>query len=174
MKFFLLVVAAVIMTTATVNAQDNVKKSSGTKFGIAANAGFSTVDVYKFVYGADVQADFPATSSLKITASLGYEIYHWKIPGSSFTGNTAQIPILAGVKYLLSTNLYAHGQIGYSVKGNAGDPFLMPNGNGFAFALSGGYIMGNLDLGIKYLATHPGGSDLGGIVARVAYNLGGK
>lgn len=175
MKKVLFFIAAFTITAASVNAQDKVTHAGGTKFSVAVNAGFPTAADFKFAYGADAQVDIPAGTSLRITGSIGYENFHWKVSGgtSSFDGNVSQIPILAGVKYFLSSNFYGHGQIGYAVKGSSGNT-LMPNDNGFAFAISGGYVMGNLDIGIKYLATHPGGSDLGAVIARLAYTLGSK
>lgn len=174
----LLFFTAVIFATVSVQAQKTVTTPRGTKFEIAANVGSSTAAEYKMAYGADIEADFPVSTHANITGSLGYEHFHWEVAGNSFSGNTNQIPILAGLKYFLSTYFYAHGQIGYSLKGNTSstqsNQLGFTNDNSLAYALSLGYNPGSWDIGVKYLATRPGGSDLGGVVLRVAYSLGHK
>ncbi len=140
--------------------------SSGNKttFGIAVNGGVPTNNFYTIVFGADLQADIAASEGLKITASAGYENYSVKTKFGG--GHYSFIPVLAGAKFNLSTNLYGHAQLGYAFSTTSG------GGGSFAYAPSIGYVFSpNLDLSVKYLGLSRGGGTLGAVLARLAYNF---
>lgn len=163
MKKLFLAVAAITITAVTVNAQTN--------FSIAGNIGTGTSSGYKLAAGGDVQVDIPATTGLKITASAGYENYSYSVnlgaPYGTVKVNFGFIPILAGAKFNLSTNLYGHAQLGYSVSTSSG------GGGSFTYAPSLGYMFSkNFDVAIKYLALSSNGSTAGAVLARLAYTLG--
>jgi len=165
MKKLVLAFAVITITAATVNAQ-------GTTFSIAANAGAGTTQYYGLTAGGDLQVDIPATTGLKITVSGGYENFAYKVPVTTgnVKGHSSFIPLLAGAKFNLSTNLYGHAQLGYSISTISG-------GKGaFTYAPSLGYKLSpNFDLSAKYLGLSFGsgaGSTLGAIVARLAYTFG--
>ena len=157
----LLLAAAIIITAASVQAQTN--------FSIAGNIGVGTYSGSTLVAGGDIQVDFPATTGLKITASAGYENYGFKFTVGSTTvkGHTSFIPLLAGAKFNLSTNLYGHAQLGYSINTASG------GGGAFTYAPSLGYMVSpNFDIAVKYIGLSNNGSTMGGVVARFAYTLG--
>jgi len=136
-----------------------------TKISIAANIGAPTTTGYKLAYGVDLQADFPVASALAITASAGYENYHWKVGG--YSDNVGYIPLLGGAKFNFGeSKAYGHAQLGYGIataKGGEG---------AFAYAPSIGYNFSpNLDGSIKYLAMSKNGSTLGSVNLRIAYNF---
>lgn len=169
MKKLLLAVAAITISAASVNAQEKEMHKGGTTFSIAGNVGFGTTQNYKLSAGGDIQAEFPATTGLKITTSAGYQNFAYEIPniiGGVIKGHSSFIPLLAGVKFHLGSGLYGHGQLGYSistVKGGTG---------AFTYAPSIGYGFGkNLDLAVKYFGLSRSGSTIGAIVARLAYNF---
>lgn len=161
MKKLLLAVAAITISAASVNAQDKEMKKGETTFSIAGNIGHATTPTYfNLVAGGDIQVDIPATTGLKITVSGGYESFSWKIGTSK--GHSSYIPLLAGAKFNLSTNLYGHAQLGYSIFTGRG------GGGQFTYAPSLGYMFSkNFDASVKYL----GLNHVGGIVARLAYNF---
>src|SRR5450432_2083396 len=104
MKKVILAMAVITISTASLQAQ---KK---TTLSIAANAGIPTTSGVSFAVGGDLQADFAATTGLKITLSGGYENYSFKGGG----GSSGFIPVLVGAKFSLgSDQLYGHAQLGY-------------------------------------------------------------
>ena len=157
MKKVLLSVAVILVSAASVNAQ--------TKFSIAGNIGVVTTTYGKLAAGADLQVDLPATTGLKITLSGGYENFSYK-SNSGIKYNSGFIPLLAGAKFNLSTNLYGHAQLGYSISTVSG-------GSGaFTYAPSLGYMLSqNFDVSAKYIGLSNNGATSSAIVARLAYNF---
>ncbi len=170
MKKLFLAVAVISISTASVNAQEKEMHKGGTTFSIAGNVGFGTTQNYKLSAGGDIQAEFPATTGLKITVSGGYQNFAYEFPnfsGGVIKGHNSFIPVLAGAKVAFGKGLYGHGQLGFSflTKKNSA-----PNSNNgdFTFAPSLGYGFGkNLDLSVKYLSV----SKLNALLARLAYNF---
>lgn len=157
MKKLFLAVAAVVITAATVNAQKAT-------FSLAGNLGFGTYTYGSLSGGADLQADIPATTGLKITASVGYESFGYSVNGVK--GHSDYIPLLAGAKFNLSPKVYGHAQLGYS-------PSTANGGTGaFTYAPSLGVMISqNFDISAKYLALSRNGATVSAIVARLAYNF---
>jgi len=162
MKKLLLAVALIGSSTAAVVAQETEMKSSSTTFSIAANIGTGTKKNYSTSYGADVQAEFPATTGLKITGSAGYQKFHEK------AGNDLSVfPLLAGAKFSLGKGLYGHPQLGYSFL-KVKNPAPNSNNGEFSYAASIGYGFGkNLDLSVKYLSVEV----VNAVLLRLAYNF---
>ena len=166
MKKLLLAVGVFIISAASVNAQNK------TTFSLAGNIGVGTYTYGKLAVGADIQADFPAATGLKITASAGYESFGYStsvvVAGTTYTnkGHSSYIPLLAGAKFNLSPNLYGHAQLGYSLSTASG-------GTGaFTYAPSLGYMVSkNFDISAKYLGLSRNGATISAIVARLAYNF---
>lgn len=158
MKKLLLAASLFLATAVASNAQ--------TTFSIAGNIGAVTGDFGKLAVGGDFQADLPATTGLKITLSGGYQNFGYE----SSTGvkySSGFIPVLAGTKFNLSTNLYGHAQLGYSfstVSGGKGS---------FTYAPSLGYNLNpNFDISAKYLGLSNKLGNANAVVARLAYNFG--
>jgi hypothetical protein len=163
MKKLLLAVTAFIVTAVSVNAQETDVVPRGTTFSIAGNVGSGTSTDYKLAAGADIQLDIPMGSTLKFTASAGYENMAYDFNGSK--GHSGYIPLLAGLKLGLGKGLYGHGQIGYAFN-TTNNPGSDDDGN-FAWAPSIGYGFGkNFDISAKYISFGPTA-----IVARLAYNF---
>lgn len=170
----LLLAAGIFALATTVNAQETktkMKSSNGsgaTSVSIAGNVGTATTTNYTLVFGGDLQVDLPVASGLKLTASAGYENFGYKFTFGTTTvkDHISYIPLLAGAKFNLSTNLYGHGQLGYSFSTASG-------GKGaFTYAPSIGYMFSrNFDASVKYIGLSSGGATLGGVVARLAYNF---
>lgn len=180
-KLFL--AAGIFALSATVNAQETktkMKSSNGmgkTTISIAGNVGHATTATststgvttkYDLVFGGDLQVDLPVATGLKLTASAGYENFGYKITYGSTTlkDHISYIPLLAGAKFPLSTNLYGHAQLGYSVSTVSG-------GKGaFTYAPSIGYMFSkNFDASVKYIGLSKNSSTLSAVVARLAYNF---
>lgn len=164
-KLFL--AAAAIILSASVFAQ------GGTSFSLAGNVGAGLTKYYGLAAGGDLQVDIPATTGLKITISGGYENFAYKVPtlAGDVKGHSSFIPLLGGVKFNLSSQLYGHAQLGYSVS-------TLKGGKGaFTYAPSLGYLLSkNLDLSAKYFglsfSSNGASGTLSAIVARLAYTFG--
>ena len=165
MKKLLLAVAVITISAVTVNAQTN--------FSIAGSIGTGTSTGYKLAVGGDLQVDIPATTGLKITGSAVYQHWSYEVnlgaPYGTVKVNFGFIPILAGAKFNLTSSLYGHAQLGYSVSTESG-------GSGsFTYAPSLGYMVSPaFDIAVKYLALSSNGSTAGAILARLAYTFGKK
>ena len=180
MKKTLIILAGIITTAASVNAQNEMTSSTTTRkaaFSIAANVGAPLTSGYKIAFGGDLQVDIPLSTNLFGTVSGGYENYSYKgvtqngvIYGE---GNTNFIPVFAGVKYYFSEKFYGHGQAGYTFS-------TTKNGGGaFTFAPSLGYNFSkNFDASLKYTEIGQtnsslayGGKSIGTIALRLAYDF---
>lgn len=165
MKKLFLAVTAFILTAVSANAQETDVVPTNTTFSIAANIGTGTKKGYTTSYGADLQGEFPATTGLKITASAGYQNFHYKL--GNIDQDYSVIPLLAGVKFALGKGLYGHPQLGYSFLTNKVSGSNQNNGN-FSYAGSIGYGFGkNLDLSVKYLSV----DFVNAVLLRLAYNF---
>ncbi len=162
MKTLILAMAVIVISTATVKAQDNMSTKK-TVVSIAGNIGIPTTKGVSFAYGGDLQADFGVATGLKITVSGGYEGYSFK---GGYSGSGV-IPLLAGAKFDLgSAKAYGHAQLGYGVSTTKG------GGGAFAYAPSIGYYFSpNFDASVKYLAFSRSGATTGSINLRLAYNF---
>ncbi len=175
MKKLFLAVTAFTLTAVSANAQETDVVPNGTTFSIAGNVGSgrgggNNNQDYKLSAGGDIQAEFPATTGLKITASAGYQNFAYEerlTGGGTRKDHISFIPVLAGAKVAFGKGLYGHGQLGYSfltVKNSAPNS---DNGN-FTFAPSLGYGFGkNLDISAKYLSINK----INAVLARLAYNF---
>jgi len=171
MKKLLLAVALIGSSIAAVVAQETEMKTTNTTFSIAGNVGSGTAYGYKLSAGGDLQAEFPATTGLKITASAGYQNFAYEFtagnPSRLIKDHISFIPVLAGAKFSLGKGLYGHGQLGYSFL-TTKIPGSNQNNGDFTFAPSIGYGFGkNFDLSAKYLSI----DKINAVLARLAYNF---
>jgi hypothetical protein len=161
MKKTILAIGVIVLTMATVQAQDKTSKKK--TISIAANVGIPTTTGLSFAYGGDLQAGFGVSTGLDITVSGGYEAY--SVKGGGHTSGL--IPLLAGAKFNLgSDKVYGHAQLGYGISTVSG------GGGAFAYAPSIGYQFSqNFDGSIKYLAFSKNGFTTGSINLRIAYDF---
>lgn len=118
-----------------------------------------------------MQADFPVTSAIRITGSIGYEnlATQSKYSDLGFDKSTGIIPVLLGGKILIGEQhkIYGHAQIGYGFATQKGAD------GAFAYAPSLGYYFSpNWDVSVKYLAFKTKGTTAIGILGvRLAYSF---
>ena len=160
MKKTILVLAVILISMASVQAQKTTSLSVAGSIGIPV----SSPNVYSLAIGGDLQADFHAAEGLKITVSGGYE--NLSVKSKYGGGSTGIIPLLAGAKFNLgSDKIYGHAQLGVGIGTAKG------SSAAFAFAPSVGYIASeNFDLSLKYLGFSSGGT-FGSINLRLAYDF---
>jgi hypothetical protein len=138
----------VLLITAVIFSVSSLKAQQGkTVFGIGGNVGTGTKTNLSTSYGFDVQAEFPASTGLKITASAGYQNFGVKVGE-----DVSFVPLLAGTKIAFGKGLYGHPQIGYSFLTNKVAGSNQNNGE-FSYGASLGYGFGkNFDVAVKYLS----------------------
>jgi hypothetical protein len=163
----LLFAVAVILISASVNAQDG--KSSPLGFELGANVGTGTKEGYKLTYGANAQLNIPAAKGFKVTASAGYQTFNFKFdfpsPIGTIKDDFSFFLLFGGALIDLSTKLKAHGQLGYAVSTQKG------GGGHFSFAPSLLYMLSpNLSLMLKYLSI----DELNAVLLGLAFNIGKK
>ena len=147
---------AVLAATLSVSAQ---AKESGSpikvSLGVEAVAPFGDfAKSSKFGLGGSLQGDYNVDPTLAITLNAGYinffgKDYTYTIPGAgTYTTKAANfglIPVLAGIKYSFTPQLYGSAQLGvsFSTEKNGGSNFTYAPGVGYKFS-------DNFDILAKY------------------------
>ncbi len=85
------------------------------KFGKNTEEKFS--DLYSLGIGGSVQAKYALDEQLGITLSLGYMSYMPKTIEGEKVPSFSAIPILAGIEYNFTEQIFASAQIGYTIYG---------------------------------------------------------
>lgn len=104
-----------LITIGAVNSQETkssvtppVYLSFGSNFGVPI--GTKTSSAIKYAFGADLQAVYRAAEKLDLTGTAGIDLWHH---GKGVNWN--YVPLLAGLRYHLSNNVFLSEQAGYSV-----------------------------------------------------------
>lgn len=184
-KVFL--IAALAVASFSVKAQDEPKQLS---FSVGAEAalpvgdlGDSDVkfgDYYSFGVGLSLQGTYALDESLGLTLNAGYISYLPKKIGGEKVPSLGVIPILAGIEYNFTPQVFASAQLGYSIytgKLLSDDDVKM---SGFSYAPGIGYrFTPNFSAMLKYQGTSAkakadGGSSTGNVShlgLRIAYSF---
>jgi len=171
MKKVILSLAIVALATLSASAQKKNQEMKSLRLSVGVDAGLPIADagdVYSFVIGGDVQAEYAATSELGLTLSAG--VSSWSIKSDFGGGSTTSIPVLAGGRYYFSNRkAYINGQLGVTIftakgGGSSTSAFTYAPGVGY-------YLTDNIDAMLKYQAATKDGSSISQIALRVAYNF---
>lgn len=172
----LLLATIILLTVASVNAQDKGSSSVGAiQFSIGVEPSLPIGDFhdigYDFGIGGSLQGEYKASSDLGITLNAGYLTYSAKditVNGVTFKSpDYGIVPVLAGFKYYFSPKVYGHGQLGASIGTSSGATTNFTYSPGVGF-----YITNNIDLLLKFTGISGNGGSLNSIGARLAYNFG--
>ena len=162
MKHFFLSLL-ILIVTLSVHAQ----KTYGVKISLGAELGAVTGDIsdlYSFAAGATGQLDFSVDNSLTITGNAGLiQLIGKKINSSVKNTSLTLVPLLGGIKYYFTKNIYGSGQLGSSVRlrKDGGSIFTYIPGIGIKF-----------DNRVDALIKYTGYKDLGGTFGvRIGYTL---
>ena len=170
-KLFL--VAIIVFTVASVNAQKSVSSGSSIIFSIGVEPSLPVGDFhdigYNFGIGGSLQGEYKAAEDLGITLNAGYLNYSGKDDVSNIKFNTGIVPVLAGFKYYFSPKMYGQGQLGISIFTDSGSGSFFTYTPGVGF-----YLSDNIDVLLKYtgISGGKGGGNLNSVGARLAYNFG--
>jgi len=146
--FFFVVLLFVFALSANAQSKDTKPLFSG-GFTLGLPSGDET-GYTSFIWGLDVQGEFPVTSSFGLTLDGGYVNFH----GKNDYGNEGFVPVLAGGKYYFSDQFFGTLQAGLS--------FATGDGSGSAFTWSPGVgikLANNMDLTLKYQSATQNGWD---------------
>jgi hypothetical protein len=118
-------IAALAVASFSVKAQDESKPLT---FSIGAEAalpvgdfvsndvfGVKFSDVYSFGAGLSLQGKYALDESLGLTLNAGYISYFEKEYQGEKIGSLGVIPILAGIEYNFTPQVFASAQLGYSI-----------------------------------------------------------
>lgn len=175
---------AAIFTAATFGAfaqSDDNAKPLRFSAGLEAAMPFGDfADMSSFGIGGTVQANYALDSKLSLTFNTGYIYYSGKatttrisVPGfpdfvvESPKVNIGMIPVLAGIEYNFTPNVFASGQLGLTFgSGNA-------TGSNFTYAPGIGYrFTENISALVKYTGmSSKGGGSLSSAGVRIAYTF---
>ncbi len=175
---------AVIAAAIGAQAQDDKTDASGLKFSLGLEAALPIGDFNKtssFGIGGSVQGDYWIDPTLAITLNAGYINFSGKdysivIPGFGTTtvkgADFGLIPVLGGIKYKFTPELYGSAQLGVSLstEKNGGSNFTYAPGIGY-------YFSPNFDALLKYTGYSvkgsggTGNSALNTIGLRIAYTF---
>jgi len=141
MKKTLFLVVLLSVLAVSVNAQNRESKpifSAGVTLGLPSG---DEADFTGFVWGLDVQGEFPVASSFGLTLDAGYVGFN----GKNGYSNVGFVPVLAGGKYYFSDQFFGTLQAGLSFATGSG------SGSAFTWAPAIGIkLTNNIDLALKY------------------------
>jgi hypothetical protein len=161
-------------------------QSGTTKIGVGADLAIPVGDfgdLAKTGFGGYAKGLFGIGEAGQITFTTGYSSFKAKGSNSEESATLNIIPLLAGYRQNFS-GFYAEPQIGYNIFGlkyKGGGQSASDSEGGFAWAVGFGYVVKNVDLGVRYQGGKPSGggdgsSDWSFVGIHVGYNfsLGGK
>ena len=168
MKKVLLVAVLFLVTTVAAFAQ---KGDIGISVGVEGALPVGDwSDGYSIGVGGSLKGLYGISDAGQVTLTVGYDRFGVK----DFDGSLSLVPVLAGYRHTFSS-LYVEPQIGISAQkskiemGEFGD--VSASTTDFSFAIGAGYLVGPMDLGLRYQNISASGGSLGFLALRVAYNF---
>jgi hypothetical protein len=163
-------VAALTAVTGLANAQ-KTNMTKHLRFSVGGELGLpvgSFSNTHSIGFGVTAQADYPLSSKTDLTLNTGYMTFSGKTAvGNLKYSSFNYVPLLAGVKYWFSSNVYGSGQLGLSFGTGSG------SGSNFTFAPGIGFKFNNQwDALLKYTTISASGGSLGNLGLRVGYTFG--
>jgi hypothetical protein len=162
MKKTLFLVVLLFVLALSINAQSRETKpvfSAGATLGLPSGdeTGFTS-----FIWGLDVQGEFPVASSFGLTLDAGYVSFN----GKNNYDNVGFVPVLAGGKYYFSDQFFGTLQAGLSFATGSG------SGSAFTWAPAVGIkLSNNIDIALKYQSATNNGWNSAFIGLRLGINF---
>jgi len=146
-------IVALTATSFAGFAQKEKEESKPLSFSVGLEAALPIgdfADFNSFGIGGSVQGEYKVAPELGITLNAGYISYSAKsisVLGVSLPKEKALgvIPVLAGVRYHFSENIYGSGQLGLSFFSGGG------SGSNFTYAPGVGFKFSQFDVLVKYV-----------------------
>ncbi len=171
MRKILFSLATCIIVSLAAHAQ-----SGTTKIGIGAELGApigNAKDVLKMGFGGSAKALFGIGNAGQITLTSGYSTFSAKGLDDGEKASLSIIPLIAG---------YRQNFNGFYVEPQAGAGLILEkdeNGYGsekgsttrFTWAVGAGYVISNVDVGVRYQRSEANGGNFSYVGIKVAYNI---
>ena len=197
MKNLKTTVLVLALAAFTIGAKAQTKTTTtpnGTKLSIGVDAGIPTgglSDGYNWNLGGSAQLELPVANKLFFTVNAGYNNIFGKknatfnvttpAGNTTFKGDVTDIkllPVKAGLKYFVASNVYVQGEAGAGFLLNKKD-LGYTKSTAFIYAPQVGILLpvgsNNIDLGVRYEGstkyTAYDGSTLNFVALRVAYSF---
>ena len=157
-------IAAITVTSFAVQAQDEAQPIA---FSIGLEAALpmgNLSDIASFGIGGSAQVDYTIAPTLALTLNAGYISMSFKdeIGG----GSLGYIPVLGGIKYAFSEQLYGSAQLGATFYSKSG------GGTSFTYAPGLGYRFSpNFDAMLKYTGWSQKDVEESALGLRIAYTF---
>lgn len=173
-KLFLAICIAAVSVTG-------YAQKGTTKIAVGADLGIPVGDFgegFKTGFGGYAKGLFGIGEAGQITFTTGYSSFKAKGSTDEVKATVNVIPLLAGYRHNFS-GFYAEPQIGYSIfstKLKSEEISGSTSDGAFAWAIGCGYVVSNVDFGVRYQSASKDGSSLSFVGIHVGYNfsLGGK
>ena len=160
-------IAALTAVSFAGNAQNETKKPLKFSIGLEAALPLGDFgDVSSFGIGGSAQADYSIAEKLAITLNAGYISFSGKTISGYKVPSVGFIPVLAGIKFDLTPELYGSAQLGVTFSDQSG------GGSIFTYAPGLGYkFTENFDALLKYTGYSDKGGTLNTVGLRIAYTF---
>ena len=168
-----LLLAALIVSVATVSFAQTSKSSSGGKFSIGVDPGLpvgSVSDVSSFVIGGDIKYSLPAATNFDVSLSAGYSVFIGKT--IDFAGTSVKVGDLKAIPVKIAGRYNFSGSTGFFGEVGIGAAFIQDGGGtAFVYAPGIGYAAnGGFEVGVRYEGWSKNGT-VGQIGLRLAYSF---
>ncbi|MCY7423029.1 MAG: outer membrane beta-barrel protein [Chitinophagaceae bacterium] len=166
---FLLLLLSVFVTTASAQSvrRSTARPASKSGFSVGLEAGIpvgENAKPYGSVLGASLQYEVKPDPEIGVTFNGGYLSYNLK--SSYGEGSVGFVPLLAGVKYYPSPEVFFHAQLGAAVGTKSGQ------GTSFAYAPGIGYKFSpTVDVELKYLGISNSAGSINNVGVRLGFNF---
>ena len=172
MKTILLSVLFLTAITISVAAQKGKNE-----IGIGAEIAFPTGpfgESFKTGFGAWAKFLFGVSTKAQISFSTGYTGFSANGSGSEGSASVGILPLLLGYRHIISKGLYIEPQAGYGTyhaKVKIQEQSVSGSQGAFTYALGLGYVVNDVDFGIRYQNATIDGSDFSNVAIRIGYNF---
>lgn len=166
MKRILFVFTFIIIVSSSLRAQDKAANSTNISLGLEGSFPVGVFsNGYSFGIGGTFQVDHKISSKAALTLNTGFIYYSLK--STAIGSNLGIVPLLGGVKYYVSPQVYLNGQLGAAFSTNTGGGTFFEYSPGLGFVVSK-----NIDALIKYVGMSKAGGTLSSVGVRIAYTFG--
>ena len=164
---FLAILSLMVMNATAQSRRPNQTLPVKSGFSIGFEAGLpvgENAKPYGSAIGASLQYETRPDPGIGITFNGGYLSYNFK--SAYGDGSVGFIPLLAGVKYYPSRNVFFHAQLGAAVGTKNGQ------GTSFAYAPGIGYnFSSTIDAELKYLGISNSAGSINNVGIRLGFNF---
>jgi hypothetical protein len=172
------VVAAIFLGS---NAKAQTIVPNKWRFGVGVEGGLVTGDAHNYSnveLGGTARLQYGFSNNVALTLTSGYYNFFGKSYGGNKYQSLGMVPIKAGIKYFVSSNIYLAGEAGVGIETKAfnyqGEPDDLASQTHTKLLLSPGvgYANKHWDVGVRYENYSGSSANYGTVALRLAYGFG--